>query len=256
MPTAMNMGLDIAKGEYIQDLGADDWIEPEAFEEIYKYGSENNLDIVVCDYYRDNGRGKVRYVKDLWCGRRIYSSEEYLTCFFRKKSASLLTSKLIRNTLYKGVRRPVKYPAAEDLATVPRLAFKADRIGKIEKSFYHWMNNPNSITRNEPSKKMYQTFEVYDGIERFLKEKNQYEKYREDLSAMRHFSFVAFFTQKPFYGDSNYQKALNSMLYYLNQHDNPKNVKSSRHVVVRILKRHPYKIVFYALNAILYLAPF
>jgi len=256
MPSAMNAALDIAKGEYIQDLGADDWIELTAFKETYEYASKNNLDIVVSDYYRDNGNGKVRLVKDLDCEKSIYSSEEYLECFFQKKSATLLTSKLIKRTLYEGVRRPINHPAAEDLATIPKLTLKADKIGKLERAFYHWMSNPESITRSEPSKKMYQVFEVYDEIEELLRNNGKYDKYKNDLSAMRHFSFVAFLTQKPFYNDFNYKKCLNYMLYYLKQHDTPKNVKSSRHVLVRILKIFPYKVVFYQLNLILRLSPF
>ena len=73
---------------------------------------------------------------------------------------------------------------------------------------------------------------------------------------MRHFSFVAFFTQKPFYNNDNYQRGLNYMLTYLKQNDNPKKVNSSRHVLVRALKKYPHKIVFYALNLVFYLSPF
>lgn len=253
--SAVNTGLDIVQGEYVQELDGDDWMEPSACEDTYKYAIEKDLDIVVCDYYRDNDNGKVRYVRDLYCGQDVYSSEEYLKCFFQKKTSTLAWPKLVKAKMYTSVKRPVDNSTSSDLITVFKWALKAKKIGKLEKAFHHWINNPNSLTRETPSKFMYQTFEVYDEIENILKESNQYEKYKNDLLIMRHFSFVAFFTQKPFYGNGNYQKALDYMLSYLKKNDNPKKINSSRHALVRVLRRYPYKTVFYMLNFIFYLSP-
>ena len=254
--SSINVASDIAKGEYIQELDGDDWIESNACEQTYQYAIENDLDIVVCDYYRDNGNGKIRYVNDLNCGKSFYSNEEYLSCFLQKKSATLSWPKLVKTDLYKSVKRPIDNFMSADLITVFRWALKAKKVGKLKKSFIHWMANPDSVTRKEPAKLMYQTFEVYDEIESLLKENKKFEQYKEDLLSMRHVSFVAFFTQKPFYNNDDYQRGLNYMLSYLKQNDNPKKVNSSRHFLVRILKQYPHKIVFYALNLVFYLSPF
>jgi glycosyltransferase involved in cell wall biosynthesis len=254
--SSINAASDVAKGEYIQELDGDDWMEVDACKQTYQYAIENDLDIVVCDYYRDNGNGKIRYVNDLNCGKSFYSNEEYLSCFLQKKSATLSWPKLVKTDLYKSVKRPIDNFMSADLITVFKWALKAKKIGKLKKSFIHWMANPDSVTRKEPAKLMYQTFEVYDEIESLLKKNKKFEQYKEDLLSMRHFSFVAFFTQKPFYNNDNYQRGLNYMLTYLKQNDNPKKVNSSRHVLVRALKKYPHKIVFYALNLVFYLSPF
>lgn len=254
--SSVNAGLDIAKGGYVQELDGDDWIEPNACEESYQFAIEENLDIVVCDYYRDDDNGKIRYVKGLQCKETFLSGEEYLKYFFSKKTSPVLWSKLIKKELYKGTRLPIDNWMGADVVTVFKLALKAKKIGKLEEAFTHWIKNPNSVTRREPSKFMYQTFETYDEIEKIIREGRKLDNYKKDLSLMRCLSFIAFFTQKPFYRDDNYQKTLNYMLSYLKQNNIPKNIQSSRYFLVKTLKKFPYKVVFYALNIIFYLSPF
>jgi glycosyltransferase involved in cell wall biosynthesis len=254
--SALNAGLEIARGAYIQQLDGDDWIEKTACEEAYEFANKNDLDIVVCDYYRDNNKGKVRYVRDLSCGKNIYSAKEYFGYFLKKKSSSLAWSKLVRSDLCKSVKRPLDQFMSADFITVFRWILKANKVGKIDKAFIHWMSNPESVTRKAPSKLMYQTFEIYDEMERILKSEGKYEVYKDDVTIMRHFSFIAFFTQKPFYADKNYQRGLEYMLLYLKQNNNPEKVDSSRYFLIKVLKKYPYKPVFYALNFIFYCSPF
>jgi len=254
--SALNAGLEAASGEYIQQLDGDDWIEPTACEETYMYANQHNLDIVVCDYYRDNDNGKVRYVRDLNCGKNIYSGEEYLKCFLEKKSASLAWPKLVKAKLCKSIKRPLNKFMSADFITVFKWALKAEKVGKIDKAFVHWINNPESVTRKSPSRLMYQTFEIYDEMEDVLKREGKYAAYRNNIAVMRQYSFIAFFTQKPFYTDDKYQRGLDYMLLYLKRHEIPDKLDSSRYFLVKLLKKYPYKPVFYVLNLIFYWSPF
>lgn len=256
LSSARNAGLDIAQGEYIQHLDGDDWIESTACEESYKYASGNNIDIVICDCYSDDDNGNIKYRKDLKFEKNIYSNEKYLWCFFQRKSTSAMWSKFIKRELYENIRHPVGISIGEDLATIPKLTLNAKNIGRIDKAFVHHILNLDSITNQGYSKKMYETFKAHDTIEEFFKDNKAYEKYKDGLLSMRHFSFVLFFVQKPFYSDNNYQKGLNYMLSYLKHNDTIKNTDSTRYILVKILKFFPYKIVFYTLNFVFYLSPF
>ncbi len=47
----MNLGLDVARGEYIGIVETDDWVEPDMFENLWKAAKQNNVDIVKSNYY-------------------------------------------------------------------------------------------------------------------------------------------------------------------------------------------------------------
>jgi len=167
---ARNAGIDIAKGEYIQYLDGDDWIESNACEETYNYARQNDLDMVVFDYYEDDD-GKLKYIKDFDVRKDdIISGEEYVKLFFCNKSCPAIWSKLWKRNLYDKIRHPKGINFGEDLATTPRLAFKAKKIGKINEAFVHYILNPNSITRDKGMLKIYQLEEVFKILECYFKD--------------------------------------------------------------------------------------
>ena len=53
----INIGMDMAKGEYIAIVESDDYILHDMLETLYLTADENNLDFVKSDYYRFYGEG-------------------------------------------------------------------------------------------------------------------------------------------------------------------------------------------------------
>lgn len=255
--SARNAALEVANGEYIQYLDGDDWMEKETSEELYNYAKEKDLDIVVSDYWRDFDNGDIEYAQDTKF-EGIFNGEEYLKKLFLGKDCfSVLWNKLFKSSLYVDVKHPMCISRSDDYVVLVDMALKVKRMGKINKAYTHWVLNPDSFTQFEVSKTLYQVFKAHDEIEYRLKKNGKYGQYKDDLLLLRHRAFTGFFILKPFYSNNDYQKGLNYMLSYLKQNDNPKkNTGSSRHILVRILKIFPYKVVFYSLNLIFYLSPF
>jgi glycosyltransferase involved in cell wall biosynthesis len=58
---ARNHGLDLADGEYIMFIDADDWIESSMHDRLYKLAKKTDADIVRCDYFKyDSSDGTSR----------------------------------------------------------------------------------------------------------------------------------------------------------------------------------------------------
>lgn len=61
----MNIGMDMAKGEYIGIVESDDFVDLHMFEDLYKIAKEKNLDFIKADFNRfvkENGKLKCSYI--------------------------------------------------------------------------------------------------------------------------------------------------------------------------------------------------
>lgn len=56
--SARQKGLDEAVGEYTIHADPDDWVEPMMLEELYKRAKEDDADMVICDYYMNDGKNQ------------------------------------------------------------------------------------------------------------------------------------------------------------------------------------------------------
>jgi len=58
--TARNVGLEIAKGEWIGFVDADDWVEPAMFEKLLNAALTNNTQLSFCNYIKHHESGKTK----------------------------------------------------------------------------------------------------------------------------------------------------------------------------------------------------
>ena len=194
--------MDIAKGEFIQHLDGDDWIEKSALKECYGFAIKNKLDIVICDHYSDDDNGNVKYQSDLKEHQSVFSSEEYLKLFFQDKSYPAIWAKFIRRDIHKNIRNSNDITLAEDLLLTVKLSIKANKIGKLDKAFLHYIFNPNSITKEgREAIKMLDLFKVYEIIKQDMKSKNIYKIYKKGLEGQEIKKINGFFIRKSYWNE-------------------------------------------------------
>lgn len=143
---ARQTGLDAAHGEYVIHVDSDDWVEPNMLEELYKKAKQDDADIVICDYFNNIG------TKQTIC-RQCPSSlepQQVLIELFQQLHGSCC-NKLARRVCYKqyGIEFPRGINYCEDLFTwVQFLSHKEVKVAYLNQAFYHYYDNPDSITRS------------------------------------------------------------------------------------------------------------
>ena len=170
---ARNDGLKIAKGQYILNVDSDDWIEENYCEILYNKALKSNLDIVVSDIYLDNNV-KSTYFRDLKINNdKIINSKEYLEIFFKENLVGYTCNKLIKKELYKEIFYPEDISLYEDIIVISSLIKKANKIGKVNRAYYHYIENENSISRKLDINKIKDTYKCFKKLKDiFINDKN------------------------------------------------------------------------------------
>lgn len=151
---ARKIGIENATGEYSIHFDSDDWAEPTMLEELYNKAKIENSDMVIADYFINTDYKQ--YISKQKPTKLISSS--ILIDILKGKLFGALWNKLIRTNLYNiynaSFFKGINY--REDmLICVQLLQHLNIRISYLNKAFYHYFINQNSIT-HKISRKTYQ----------------------------------------------------------------------------------------------------
>ena len=126
---ARNTGLAAATGDYIGFLDSDDYMEPFAIEHMAAVLEETDSDMVVCDYRRVDGDGKILKEHYLNIRETVCVDE---AGFWKMYEHAIPVFNVVWSKLYKRhVAENVMFPlgkAGEDLMVLPEYVAKCRRI--------------------------------------------------------------------------------------------------------------------------------
>lgn len=169
--TVRNVGLRVAKGEFVGAVDADDWIHESMFEELYKKAIVDGAEIVWCDYLNIHVNNQV-YISQK-------QDEDALTCIYAMMSGHLLggmCNKLIKRELFiaNDVRFPDGMNMCEDMRVNVQLFYFANKIAYLNKGLYYYVKYKNDSISTQAATVEgvnYQLVENVKGIVCFLYER-------------------------------------------------------------------------------------
>ena len=191
----MNMGLSIAKGEYVGIVESDDFIEPDRFLYLYAVAKAKEADVVKSAFWvHTNGHDTFNDVisEDLY--DKLLSSDISLEIFDR--NPSIWSNLYRREFLEKNAINFFESPGAsfQDIAWRVKVFAKAESTVFVKKPFYHYRrDNVNASVRNDG--KLFCVCDEYDEAENFLHEDTHWEdKYQYLLPFLRwgHYNWNCF----------------------------------------------------------------
>jgi glycosyltransferase involved in cell wall biosynthesis len=162
-PAARNFALDQASGEYVYFLDSDDWAEPDMLRDMYRLGSENDLELVVAGFYIDTYGSQRR--KDCLRDKRsvdarIFESQRA----FREGAYAMFDMNLLYppwNKLYlrayiqdNGLRFPQTF--WDDFPFVLSVIRDVERVGVTDHAYYHFIRARADSETSRYRKGMYE----------------------------------------------------------------------------------------------------
>ena len=143
-PSARNVAIDIAKGEYMYFLDSDDWAEPTMLEDMYNLAKRDNAQLVVAGFYIDTYYEKDKYMTDVYSIEdAIYSDKET----FRKNAYKLFDKNLLYtpwNKLYETkyiLENNLRFPKTlwDDFPFNISVVRNVERVTVTSRLYYHFL---------------------------------------------------------------------------------------------------------------------
>lgn len=174
LSSARNYGCKYATGKWVMFVDGDDWIDPEMCKDMYYIGQENNTQLVMCGMSKDYGKTSVNYKYPLK-ENNIYDKEG---CRWLQQQLLVFTSniavayaKLIdRNLLIENqiFHDEILKQGAEGLEFNLRLFEKLESAIFINKPFYHYIYNDNSISASHNEENHEFVIRCFEKIKTFI----------------------------------------------------------------------------------------
>ena len=168
---ARNIGMNMAKGEWITFIDNDDWVEYTLLEKIDKVLSNNAVNCVIYDYYITDGRNK-RVARSMYGGKS--GKVSLPDCMMSVRNHTIGKFYRLSNCRENNIYFP-ELKRCEDVAFVCRAIDACGSVYYIDQPLYYYFQRPSSLSNN---KKMDET----DMIKAFgILEKELGRKYPKEL---------------------------------------------------------------------------
>ena len=143
-PSARNLAIDMAKGEYMYFLDSDDWAEPTMLEDMYNLAKRDQAQLVVAGFYIDTYYEKDKYLTDNYLVEdAVYPNKEA----FRKNAYKLFDKILLYtpwNKLYESkyiMENNLRFPTTfwDDFPFNVSIVRNVERVTVTSKQYYHFL---------------------------------------------------------------------------------------------------------------------
>ncbi len=164
--TARNAGLDIMTGEYIAFVDADDYMEVNYIEALYRTLKENNAQVSICSFKTIDEEGNAVEIDELHredsgneTGNdiQVFDGNEIILQDLQGHWEHVAPwGKLYQADLFENVRYP-KWPAYEDEPVFIRVFDRVEKAAASKEKLYYYVQHAGSLMNTAYSEKQRST---------------------------------------------------------------------------------------------------
>ena len=213
---ARNIGLDLATGEYVKFLDADDCFpKKDILEKLYTISSYYDIDVLVGRYYTHFGRVNVSGFYNTLGQEKtgIVDLEQNKNYPFEEMPG--IGDKIFKREFIGDIRFSEK--RWEDLAFTPVLMADAKRLYFLDEVVYNYRMTIHNTSLNGcfHASNIFEFFDVYNDLKENFKKRKIFEKYKNELQELfsMHGHFDASYV--PLWIDMDLEEKRNLLKYFI-----------------------------------------
>lgn len=157
---ARNAGLEVATGDFISFIDADDYIELDMYECMIEEMKDETISMAAVGFIVTDASGNDR-VLAAQKKRKLTKEEALMDIFENGEMFPSSVNKLYRRVIFKELRY-VKGIINEDTEIIPKVIDLCNYILVLDKAAYHYVLRKDSITQSDFTVKDYESISVYN----------------------------------------------------------------------------------------------
>jgi len=238
-----NIGLEIAKGEYVGFVDSDDYIESQMFEKLYSRAKEFTADVAVCDRYlyfeKDEKMVRNNTMREILHLDRAFSISD------NKKLYRTLTpwDKIFLRTFIDN--NCIRYPIDqfhEDLVFSAESLMRADRIVAVDEPLYYYRKQRFGGNVSQDSGRS--VFDVFKSMEKLARRAKGLKRVsHQDMAEIKIQRYVTMFPQVAYANKREFFDRMKIEFQQLDAFDSLAIVRLKEFSTYRFILGHSYVAV-------------
>ena len=181
-----------AKGDYVYFVDSDDWVEPDAVEQMVKATQNGKVDIVGCDFMKDYLSGETTLHHENYA---TDSRENMMRCL-NYDIATVLWKLLIKRRLFDNIVITPHVDIVEDYIISVKLYYYAKSFVAIQQAFYHYVQYNQARVSLQTLWSVNMHIKGVQEVESFCREKGLYDDVVAHKLNLRKFNIKSNFLTK------------------------------------------------------------
>lgn len=161
---ARRYGISLAKGAYILQVDADDYLEPDCVEKLVAEALREGADLVVFDVVKELGGGRRHLSADK--DSSFVSPERFVRDLFTYKAHGYVVNKFCARELCEGLFYP-RHPMHEDIIFCVQVVSRARKMVHLKEALYHYVRTRGTASTRAP-KKVRRSFSARNMMDTYL----------------------------------------------------------------------------------------